>query len=163
MGCTARAVCGTERSGEGGGEGVLRAPCKMGNWDKYKGPNGLTPTNYRLTTSPTNTQESLISMSSSPSQKHAVVFGASGITGWRVVKELLSYPTATAFASVTGVTNRPLTVEGARLPPDPRLRLVSGVDLTASAESVVDVLRARIPDVGEITHAYLYGAFVVLR
>ncbi|KZP30260.1 hypothetical protein FIBSPDRAFT_777421 [Athelia psychrophila] len=90
-------------------------------------------------------------------QKHAIVFGASGISGWRVVKELLQYPTPTTFGSVTGITNRPLTVEEAGLPADARLRLVSGVDLTGSLESIIATLQERVPHIVEITHAYLYA------
>ncbi|KAF7978262.1 hypothetical protein HWV62_1092 [Athelia sp. TMB] len=92
----------------------------------------------------------------SSTQKHAIIIGASGISGWRVVKELLQYPTPTTFGSVTGVTNRPLTVEEAGLPVDARIRLVSGVDLTASPDSVIKTLQERVPTIEEITHAYIY-------
>jgi nucleoside-diphosphate-sugar epimerase len=53
----------------------------------------------------------------------ALVFGASGITGWAIVKEALQYPTPTAFNKVIGLTNRPLTKPQALLPEDDRLEL----------------------------------------
>lgn len=91
------------------------------------------------------------------SQKHAIVFGASGISGWRVVRELLVYPTITTFGTVVGVTNRPLTIKNAYLPEDSRLQLVSGVNLALSSESVISVMKEKIEKIAEITHAYLYG------
>lgn len=85
---------------------------------------------------------------------HALVFGASGISGWAIVKEALSYPTKTTFAHVTGLTNRPYTIEGARLPKDDRLQLVSGVDLTGSTEDVVKALKEKVQHLDSVSHVF---------
>lgn len=85
---------------------------------------------------------------------YALVFGASGISGWAVVKEALSYPTSTSFAHITGLTNRPLSIEDAKLPRDERLELVSGVDLTGSVEDVVKDLRSKAKHVEKTTHVF---------
>ena len=46
------------------------------------------------------------------SNKHALVFGGTGLIGWGVVNELLSaYPEHGVFDRVTTVTNRPLKLE----------------------------------------------------
>lgn len=94
-------------------------------------------------------------MSSNP--KHAIVFGASGISGLHVVRELLEYPTRDTFQSVVGVSNRPMSREAARLPEDRRLQLVSGIDLTASPENVTSAIQISVPNADLITHAYFYG------
>ncbi|KAK3680768.1 hypothetical protein LTR37_021076 [Vermiconidia calcicola] len=60
----------------------------------------------------------------------ALGFGASGISGYAIVKELLAYPTITTFNRIIGLTNRPLSKEAALLPEDDRIELVSGLDLT---------------------------------
>lgn len=90
----------------------------------------------------------------SSDKKHALVFGASGISGWAILNQALTYPTPTTFSRITGLTNRPLTLEDACLPPDPRLHLASGVDLTSSVSNVVSALKAKIPDVESTTHVF---------
>jgi hypothetical protein len=45
----------------------------------------------------------------SSDKKHALVFGASGISGWSILNQALTYPTPTTFSHITGLTNRPLT------------------------------------------------------
>ena len=45
-----------------------------------------------------------------PVDNHALVFGASGISGWAIVNQILSdYPAKGVFSAVTALTNRPLT------------------------------------------------------
>ena len=91
---------------------------------------------------------------SSSQPLHALVFGASGISGWAIVKEALNYPSKRTFASVTGLTNRPLSLPDASLPSDSRLQLASGVDLTASSDSIVDLLKSKVPHIQDITHVF---------
>jgi len=86
----------------------------------------------------------------------ALVFGASGITGWAITRTTLEYPTPTTFSRVIGLTNRPLSLEDSQLPPDPRLSLKSGVDLSGDVEAVVKAL-ANIKGIEEITHVYFTG------
>lgn len=86
---------------------------------------------------------------------HALVFGASGISGWAVVKEALSYPTTTTFDHVTALTNRPLTIADAHWPDDARLQLASGIDLTDSVEKVANALKEKVGNIGTVTHVFL--------
>ncbi|KAI4951997.1 hypothetical protein J4E91_003459 [Alternaria rosae] len=88
--------------------------------------------------------------------KSAVVFGASGVTGWSFVNEILSdYPEKNIWKRVHGLNNRPLAPNQTQWPEDPRLNLVSGIDLLAhSQESLNKELVEKIPDIGEVTHVY---------
>lgn len=88
----------------------------------------------------------------------ALVFGASGISGWAVTKNLLSYPSATALSRVIALTHRPRTVEDSGLPLDPRLELYSGVDLRANLDDVKQQLTSKIPNLDQVTHVYYLGA-----
>ncbi|KAL6864635.1 hypothetical protein J3F83DRAFT_147094 [Trichoderma novae-zelandiae] len=83
----------------------------------------------------------------------ALVFGASGITGWAILREALKYPTATTFNHVIGLTNRPLDQTKSFLPDDSRLTLAHGVDLTASVDDVVAKL-AGIDGIKDVTDVY---------
>jgi hypothetical protein len=86
----------------------------------------------------------------------ALVFGASGITGWAIVKIALEYPSPTTFSRVIGLTNRPLTLKDSFLPSDPRLSLKSGVDLSGDVVSIVEALK-KIDGIEKITHVYFTG------
>ncbi|KAK1492282.1 hypothetical protein CCUS01_14064 [Colletotrichum cuscutae] len=86
---------------------------------------------------------------------HALILGASGISGWSLLNQARTYPTPTTFARITGTTNRPLTLEQARLPADdPRLALVSGIDFTKSVDEVAAALRDKVPDVETVSHVF---------
>lgn len=91
-----------------------------------------------------------------PSNLKALVFGASGITGWPIVKAALEYPTPTTFSQVIGLTYRPLSLQDSHFPPDPRLQLKSGVDLSGTVESIVESL-GQIAGIRETTHVYFTG------
>ncbi|KAJ5330339.1 hypothetical protein N7476_000122 [Penicillium atrosanguineum] len=86
------------------------------------------------------------------SKNVALVFGASGISGWAVTKCALSYPTPTTFDRVIGLTNRPLSLEKSGLPHDPRLELHSGVNLRGNLDEVLSQLQAKVPDLEDVTH-----------
>lgn len=92
------------------------------------------------------------------SQKTALVFGASGIVGWGVTNALLNYPTPTTFDHIIALTNRPLTKEQALWPNDPRLRIHSGVNLSADVDFVTSKLR-QILHIFQVTHVY-FGSYV---
>jgi len=83
----------------------------------------------------------------------ALVFGASGITGWAITNAALSYPTPTTFKRVVGLTNRPLSVKEAALPQDPRLHLYPGLDLSQDSQTITEYL-SKIDNIGETTHVY---------
>jgi hypothetical protein len=90
-------------------------------------------------------------------QKHALVFGASGISGNALCNELLEYPNKNTFDKVTGLTNRPLSIKDAQLPEDPRLRLISGIDLTRDVDTVKRELETKVDDIHEVTHVFFMG------
>ena len=87
-------------------------------------------------------------------EKHALILGASGISGWSLVSQALSYPTPTTFTSITGTTNRPLTIQEARLPNDSRIKLISGIDFSKSESEVKSSLESKIPHLGSVTHIF---------
>ena len=90
---------------------------------------------------------------------HALILGVSGISGWSILNQIQEYPTKTTFSRITGTTNRPFSLQQARISPDPRISLVSGIDLTKSVPDVVKLLREKIPDVNTISHVF-FTAYV---
>ncbi|KAF2446752.1 hypothetical protein P171DRAFT_462154 [Karstenula rhodostoma CBS 690.94] len=90
---------------------------------------------------------------------HALVYGASGISGWAIVNSILNgYPSKDAFTKVSALVNRPLTREMALWPDDPRLQIVSGIDLLkGSQEELEKTLKEKVPDVDSVTQVYFYS------
>ncbi|EOA86666.1 uncharacterized protein SETTUDRAFT_153465 [Exserohilum turcica Et28A] len=88
--------------------------------------------------------------------KSAIVFGASSVTGWSFVNEILSdYPAKGVWKRVHALSNRPITLAQTQWPDDPRLNMVPGIDLLAhSQESLEKELAKALPDVSEVTHVY---------
>ncbi|KAL5359231.1 hypothetical protein BJX96DRAFT_148024 [Aspergillus floccosus] len=98
-------------------------------------------------------------MTMTEGSNHAIVYGASGLSGWALVDQLLSsYPCATTFSKVTAVTNRPLSLSESYWPKlDGRreLQLVSGIDLgRGNGATLADALLQKVRDVRTITHIY---------
>lgn len=92
-------------------------------------------------------------------EDHAVVFGASGINGWALVKELLAgYPTGHTFGKVTAILNRPLSSQDSAWPQSERLQVISGVDLTAVGADLGNTLAENIDGADTISHVYYAGA-----
>lgn len=90
--------------------------------------------------------------------KRALVFGASGVTGWSLINELLhDYPEENVWDGVFALTNRPLRQEDSLWPSDPRLQIVSGVNLLDSQDEIERALKEKVKDVGKITHVYYLG------
>jgi hypothetical protein len=87
---------------------------------------------------------------------HALVFGASGITGWAITNSALSYPTSNTFSRVVGLTSRPLSPEASGFPSDARLQLYPGLDLSQGTETISEYLKT-IKNVEQITHVYFAG------
>ncbi|CAN9398800.1 unnamed protein product [Alternaria alternata] len=90
---------------------------------------------------------------------HALVYGASGISGWSIVNAILNgYPSKDAFSRVTAMVNRPLTREMALWPDDPRLQIVSGVDLVkGTQEELEEQIKEKVKDVETVTQVYFYS------
>lgn len=91
------------------------------------------------------------------SQNTALIFGATGISGWSVARNALIYPTPAIFQRVIGLMHRPRTIEEIGLPEDPRLELYSGVDLSAELDDVIADLKKKIPCLEDVTHVYYLG------
>jgi nucleoside-diphosphate-sugar epimerase len=88
----------------------------------------------------------------------ALVFGASGISGWAVTNNLLSYPSATTFSRVVGLTNRPMDPANSQLSvDDARLELYSGLNLRGEQSSVIEYLKTTVPNIEDVTHVYYLG------
>jgi hypothetical protein len=88
--------------------------------------------------------------------KTALVFGASGVTGWSFINEILNdYPEKNVWKRAHALTNRSLSQEQSQWPNDRRLNIVSGIDLLArSQKELEDELMKKIPDIGGVTHMY---------
>jgi hypothetical protein len=93
--------------------------------------------------------------------KHALIFGASGISGWSLLNQALQYPTPTSFNRVTGLCNRPWTSKDAYLPDDQRLNIVSGIDLTQSVEAVKAQLKEKVEDVESVDVVFFCGMYLL--
>jgi hypothetical protein len=88
---------------------------------------------------------------------HALILGASGISGWALLNQITKYPNSTTFSRITGLSNRPLALEQAQIPADPRLNLVNGIDLTRSLSEVAQLLKEKVEDAQSISHVFFTG------
>jgi hypothetical protein len=88
--------------------------------------------------------------------KSALVFGASGVTGWSFVNEILSdYPQKNVWKRAHALFSRPLSLSQTQWPEDSRLNMVSGIDLLLHSQSSLEKdLVEKVPDIGEVTHVY---------
>lgn len=91
------------------------------------------------------------------SRNVALVFGASGISGWAVANNLVSYPTADTFSRIIALTHRPRTLEESGLPQDSRIELYYGVDLRGDLAQVLGQMQEKIPNLADVTHMYYCG------
>ena len=93
-----------------------------------------------------------------PVDNHALVFGASGISGWAIVNQILSdYPAKGVFSAVTALTNRPLPAEYALWPKDSRLDVVSRLDLMkGSQEELETSMKEKIKGVENVTQVFYF-------
>ena len=98
-------------------------------------------------------------MGSASMGNHALIFGASGISGWAITNQILhDYPTQGTFAKVTALTNRPLPAEYAMWSRDARLNVVSGIDLMKGSQSDLEsVMREKISDIESVTQVFYYS------
>jgi len=90
--------------------------------------------------------------------KSALIFGASGVTGWSFVNELLNdYPHKGVWGRVHALTNRSLKAEDSLWPEDERLNIVSGIDLLQGSQEDLDQRLGAIKNIHEVTHVYYLG------
>ncbi len=97
-----------------------------------------------------------MSSSSDPQRRTALVFGASGITGWAILREALRYPGNTTFSRVIGLFTRPTDREQLFLPADDRLVLASGLDLSKGVDDVANTLKG-VEGIQDVTDVYFAG------
>ncbi len=91
--------------------------------------------------------------------KRALIFGASGVTGWSFVNELLNdYPKKNIWEGVVAMTNRPLKQEDSLWPADSRLQIVSGVNLLSGQDEIEKALKDNVKDIKKTTHVYYLGS-----
>lgn len=91
--------------------------------------------------------------------KHALIFGASGISGWALLNQTLQYPTPTTFSRVTGLCNQPWIKKDTYISDDQRLNIVSGIDLTQSVEVVKAQLKEKVEKVESVDVVFFCGNF----
>lgn len=92
------------------------------------------------------------------SLKSALIFGASGVTGWSFVNEILNdYPKTGIWGKVHALTNRPLAPEDTLWPKDERLNIVSGIDLLQGSQQDLTKELSTIEGVQNVTHVYYLG------
>jgi hypothetical protein len=96
--------------------------------------------------------------------KSALIFSASGVTGWAFVNEILhDYPENSIWRRVHALMNRPLKHEDTLWPVDKRLNIVSRIDLLEeSQEDLKRTIQAKIDSVEKVTHVYYLGNVLVL-
>lgn len=90
--------------------------------------------------------------------KVALIFGASGVTGWAFVNEILNdYPKKGVWSGVHALTNRPLSAEKAFWPTDDRLTITSGIDLLEGTQENLESKLGGILGIAKVTHVFYLG------
>lgn len=92
------------------------------------------------------------------SEKVALVFGASGVTGWAFVNEILNdYPRKGLWNGVLAFTNRPLSVEQSYWPTDDRLSITSGINLLEGTQEELEAKSTKVLGINNVTHVFYVG------
>lgn len=91
--------------------------------------------------------------------RHALVMGASGITGWAIVNQLLrGYPRPGTFSKVSAVTNRPLRHEDTLWPKSNAVQMCSGLDVLSGSQNELETaFRSKVKDIENVTDLYFYA------
>jgi hypothetical protein len=90
-------------------------------------------------------------------EKHALILGASGISGWALLNQVRTYPSKTSFTRISAQTNRPLSKKDALIPDDDRINLFNGLDFTKSVDEVKKLFQEKVKDIDSVTHVYFTG------
>ena len=97
-----------------------------------------------------------------PEGKVALVLGASGVTGWAAINEILNdYPKKGVWSRVHALANRPLTAEEAMWPRDDRVVITSGLDLLAGTQEDVQKKLLEVPGLADVTHVFYFGMLAI--
>jgi len=90
---------------------------------------------------------------------HAIVFGASGITGWSITDQILKgYPTNDTFAKVTALTNRPLPLEDTLWPKSDKLQMAQVNLMNDGGQEALEAdLKGKIKDIETVSHVYFFA------
>jgi hypothetical protein len=90
--------------------------------------------------------------------KSALIFGASGVSGWAFVNETLNdYPKEGVWGKVHALANRPLKQSDSFWPNDARLNIISGIDLLEGSQQDLEKALSEIDGVKRVTHVYYLG------
>ncbi|KAM5472799.1 hypothetical protein MauCBS54593_002511 [Microsporum audouinii] len=95
-----------------------------------------------------------------PNIRHALVLGASGISGWSFINQLLQgYPRPSTWKRITGVTRKPMSKEEISYWPqtceDAAFHIASGFDIhNDSKELLKEKFKREIVDIHSVTHLY---------
>ncbi|RFU72859.1 hypothetical protein TARUN_9396 [Trichoderma arundinaceum] len=95
-------------------------------------------------------------MATSTKSSQAIIFGASGISGWAIARAAVLSKAPFDFSNVIALTSRPLPLRDSGLPDDPKLKLRSGLDLTKGVDAVTQFL-SQIEGIENTTHVYFTG------
>jgi hypothetical protein len=90
---------------------------------------------------------------------HALIFGASGITGWAITNQLLKgYPSPDAFSTVTACTNRPLKLEDTLWPKSKKLQTAQVNLMNEKGQEGLEAeLKRNIKGIENVSHVYFFG------
>lgn len=92
---------------------------------------------------------------------HALIYGASGITGWAIVNQLLQNNSdANQFSRVTALTNRQLNHKDTLWPESDKLLLTTANIMPDGGQAELEAdLKAKVRDISTVTHVYFFGEF----
>lgn len=92
--------------------------------------------------------------------KSALIFGASGVTGWAFVNEILNdYPKKEIWGKVHALANRPLKKSESLWPNDDRLNIVTGIDLLKGSQEDLERALSGIEGIENVTHVVYVGTY----
>jgi nucleoside-diphosphate-sugar epimerase len=90
--------------------------------------------------------------------KSVLVFGASGVSGWAFVNELLhDYPRPGIWKRIHALTNRPLPPSSSLWPCSPKINLISGIDLLSGSQEDLEAELKIVDGIEEVTHVFYLG------
>jgi hypothetical protein len=90
---------------------------------------------------------------------HALIYGASGITGWAIVNQLLqNNANSDQFSRVTALTNRPLDHKDTLWPQSAKLLLTTAnIMHEGGQKGLENDLKSKVKDISTVTHVYFFG------